>query len=183
MKLQLSIQGMQEFERLIDSMPKKLAAKGIRKAVKAAIKVVRETIFQRITGLRNSGILGRRSLKAAMMTSFQVRPPKRQRSGRYSMDAVFVDPEGAGLVYYPKGSATQLFYSGGALVKTTGSGTGRSFIPFALEYGHGSNKEQAARPFMRPGVAEAAPKAEKVLSDTIKTELDAIVREAGGQAT
>jgi len=59
------------------------------------------------------------------------------------------DPDFIG---YSKGSAFSMAESRtkkGKVYHKQVSGK-RSFVPAAIEFGHGKNKEQAARPFMRP---------------------------------
>lgn len=186
MKVEFQIQGAMELERLIASMPAKLAKKGIRKAVRAAHQIIYESILRKIQALPDSGLLKRRSLKMAMLLNFRIKIPKRQRAGTYAMDAGFDNTESAGLVYYAKGAHTPITWNAkdkhGNTVDKIGAEKGRSFVPAALEYGHGSNKEAAARPFMRPGVEEAKDKARNTLAVELVKELDAIVAEARGAA-
>lgn len=180
MKVEFQLTGAAELERLIASMPAKLAKKGIRRAVRVAHRIIYESVLAKINALPSSGLLKRRSLKLAMLLNFRIKAPKRQQPGTYAMDAGFNNAESAGLVHYRHGSATAVSYTGGE--RKIGKETGRSFIPAALEYGHGSNKESAARPFMRPGVEEARDRAQRTLEVEIVKELNAIVRESGGVA-
>lgn len=186
MRVEFQIEGARELERLIASMPAKLAKKGLRRAVRTAHRVIYESIVRRIAALPDSGRLDRRSLKLAMLMSFRVRAPRRQKAGTYSMDAVFVDSEAAGLVYYRQGAHSKVAFNAkdrhGNLVDIRGGEVGRTFVPFALEYGHGSNKAAAARPFMRPGVEAAQTEAARTLATQTAHELDKLVRESGGRA-
>ena len=50
----------------------------------------------------------------------------------------------------------------------------RTYIPSAIEYGHGKSKEQAARPFMRPAGDATEIKRMKILSEEIAIEIGKI---------
>lgn len=175
MMSQFRLEGADGLERLIASLPAKMAKKGIRRAVRIAHRIVYDSILQKIQALPSSGLLKRRSLKLAMLLNFRIRTPRRQQSGTYAMEAAFENAESAGLVHYAQGSHA-------SIAGTRAKETGRSFIPAALEYGHGSSKEAAARPFMRPGFESAQDKTQRTLAAELANELDLIVREAGGQA-
>jgi hypothetical protein len=178
MKMGFQVDGAVRLEQVIASMPAKLAKKGIRRAVRAAHRLVYESIVRKIQSLPDSGLLKRRSLKLAMLMSFRRRTPRRQRPGTFAMDAVFEDPEAAGLVYYPAGSSSKVSFSPAGVVR--GAESGRAFIPAALEFGHGSDKAAAARPFMRSGVAAVKTVAERTLAAEMARELDALVVQGGG---
>jgi len=190
-KIDLKIDGLKELDALVQSMPKNLAKKGIRRAVKRAHAVVYEAIRSRIEGLPNSGLLKRRSLKLAMLMAWRQRPARHRRAGTYAIDGYFEDPEAAGLVHYRRGAHTPLARDvpdrHGRLRRRRGAEVGRSFIPAALEFGHaapgqaGGTKIAAAVPFMRPGIDQAKEPAGQVLEAEMKKELDDLVRQAGGQ--
>jgi hypothetical protein len=181
-----TLRGGVELQRLLDTMPKNIQKAAIRKIVKNVINVPYEAVIRRIQALPSSGLLKRSSLKLRMLMSFRKHPAKKQRAGVYSMDAAFVDAERFGLIYYAQGAHTPISFNvrnrHGNLVDKRHGERGRTFVPAALEWGHGSNKEAAARPFMRPAIDSSEAEAERRMAAELKDELDRIVREAGGSA-
>lgn len=169
----LQIDNLKEIERLLGSMDKVLARKPVRVAARAAQKIVHRSIVSHINALSASGRPGP-SLRARMAKSLSIRAARKNPPGTYRMDVRFKNPEQYGLVYYPKGSSTSL---------STGKTSGRrTFVPFALEYGHGSSKEAAARPFMRPGITAAEPTAERELNSVLWRELEQACKLTSGRA-
>ena len=134
-KMDISLIGGRELEAKLKELETKVSKKIVRAAVRKAQKSLIPTIKTYLAGISRGGGMSEKIAKA-----LQVRAPRRQARGSYSLNVqIRNDPE---LTYYPKGSSSSL-----ATRKTTGH---RSYIPAAIEYGHGQNKEQAARPFMRP---------------------------------
>ena len=133
--MDISLVGGKELEAKLLSLEKKVSKKIVRTGVRKAQKYLLNATKTYLMVISRGGGMAQK-----IASALQVRAPGKQRKGGYSLNVqIRNDPD---FVYYPTGSSSSL-----ATGKTSGH---RSFIPAAIEYGHGQNKEQAARPFMRP---------------------------------
>ena len=168
MNARFQIDGLDALQRQMETLGPRVAKRVVRTACRAAMKPLHAEVKRRIAALPSSGRAGPLgSLKKRMLRALKLRVAKHQPRGQYAMDVIFVDPESAGLVHYPKGAATSL-----TTRKTTGT---RTFIPAALEFGHGSDRQGSARPFFRPAVDTMRPEVQRVLEKELH---NGILREA-----
>jgi len=133
--ISVALIGGKELERKLLELEKKVGKKIVRPAVRNAQKVLLVAIKQRLNFIAKGGGMAQKISKA-----LTVRAQKKQKKGSYSINVQLKnDPA---FIHYSKGASSSL---------TTGKTTGkRTYAPAAIEFGHGKNKEQAARPFMRP---------------------------------
>lgn len=133
--ISVHLEGGKELENKLAELEKKVSKKIVRTGVRKAQKVLLTAIKMRLNWIAKGGGMAEKISKA-----LQVRAPKKQRRGGYAINVQLKsDPA---FIHYPKGASSSL-----STGKTSGK---RSYIPAAIEYGHGQNKEQAARPYMRP---------------------------------
>ena len=138
--ISVALIGGKELERKLLELEKKVGKKIVRPAVRNAQKVLLVAIKQRLNFIAKGGGMAQKISKA-----LTVRAQKKQKKGSYSINVQLKnDPA---FIHYAKGSMSYLRNK-----KGTGRGktVGRTYAPAAIEFGHGKNKEQAARPFMRP---------------------------------
>jgi HK97 gp10 family phage protein len=131
----MSLIGGKELESKLAAIEKKVSKKIVRQGVRKAQKALIPSIKMYLAGISKGGGMAEKISKA-----LQVRATRKQKRGSYSINVQLKnDPA---FIHYPKGASSSL-----STKKTTGN---RSYVPAAIEYGHGQNKEQSARPFMRP---------------------------------
>jgi hypothetical protein len=166
------IEGAKELDRLFLQFDRVSARKGLRRAVRDAHRVVFKSIKQHIADL-TSAVDDRRGpgLRARMQKAIRLRAKRKNKTGTYAVDAIFVNSEAAGLVSYPRGAHSSL-----ETKKTQGR---RTFIPAALEFGHKDRqgKPVAPKPFMGPAVDSSRREAEAALKANLARELDRLVEE------
>lgn len=164
------LEGAAGLDKLFAAFDNAASRKGMRWAVRDAHKVVFDAVRAHIERLSPSSKISEGpSLRSRMIAALKLRVRRRNPVGTYAMDVKFVDSEAHGLVHYPQGASSSLLTR-----KTTGR---RTFIPAALEFGHGSDKASAARPFMAPAVDASQSQCNAVLSKRLREELDRLVRE------
>jgi len=159
--ISVQIEGAKELETKLLELERKMAKKIIRQGVRNAQKILIPAIKSNLSAISKGGGMSEMIAKA-----LQIRAARKNPRGSYSVNVqIRNQPD---FVYYPKGSFSSL-----ETRKTQGK---RSYIPAAIEYGHGQNKEQAARPFMRPAADSTERSRIKILSDWVRNELDKIWR-------
>lgn len=123
----IKLEGAKQLERKLLSLEKKVGKKIVRKAVRDSHKIMLSEAKSRAATIVG-GAMGR-----LLASNLVLRATRRQRRGSYEMQ-VRTKSES-------EGAPTEF-------VHITKDGK-QHYIPAAIEFGHGSNKEQAARPFMR----------------------------------
>lgn len=150
--ISVSMTGGKELEHKLSELEKKVGKKIVRAGVRKAQKTLVTAIKQRLTFIAKGGGMAQKISKA-----LQVRAPKKQKKGGYSINVQLKnDPA---FVHYPIGSSSSM-----ATGKTSGK---RTYAPAAIEFGHGKNKEQAARPYMRPAADMTARQRVEILRKVI----------------
>jgi len=150
--IDVSLIGGKELEAKLLQLETNVGRKIVRSAVRNAQKSLIPTIKGNLAGISRGGGMAQKISKA-----LTVRAARRNPRGTYSVHVTLKsDPT---LVFYPKGSSSNL-----GTGKTTGK---RSYIPAAIEFGHGKNKEQAARPFMRPAADVTVSSRIKILTKEV----------------
>lgn len=168
----LTIEGAKELEAMFAKFNNTAGRKGIRRAVRTAHRVVLDQIKANVRSLSHRhGKVDVVPLRSRMLKALKLRAARKQQAGRYKMDVLFADPEANRLVHYPKGASTSL-----GTKKTMGT---RSFVPAALQFGHGANKQEAAVPFFSQAVDQARQRCQMVLQEELKKELIRLRFETG----
>lgn len=160
--ISVELKGAKELEKKLLQLETKVGRKIVRSAVRNAQKAMIPTVKGYLAGISKGGGMVQRISKA-----LTVRAQKRNPKGTYSVH-VTIKPDPA-FVGYSKGSAFSLAESTtkkGKVYHKQVSGK-RSYVPAAIEFGHGKNKEQAARPFMRPAADVTISKRIKILSKEV----------------
>ena len=130
----MQIEGARQIDKALARVEGKEAKKVVRRAVRESAKVVQRRAkanAQATVGGRMGRLLARFLI---------VRGQRKQRRGAF----------GVNLQFSPKGDE--------AFIHTSRTGR-RTYIPAAVEYGHGATKDAAARPFMRPAWASTKEQA------------------------
>lgn len=157
--ISVEIEGAKELEDKLMQIEKKTAKKIVRAAVRKAQKTLIPAIKAALSAISKGGGMAEKISRA-----LQVRAARKNPPGTYSVHVqIKSQPD---FVYYPKGSHSTL-----GTRKTIGK---RSFIPAAIEYGHGKNKEQAARPFMRPAAESTEDSRIKIFTQEVIAGLNKI---------
>lgn len=156
--MNLTLEGGSQLQARLDAMVTRVARGTVRKAVRAAQQLVMEACKTSANAI--GGAMG-----PLMASLFTIKTPKRrQEKGSYSLHVLF-----------RKGTAKRAGYEEKGLVYEAKDGK-RTFIPAAIEYGHGRNKEQAAMPFMRTAAESSRQKAFARFADVLRQGLEAAAR-------
>ena len=139
--LDISLTGGKELEAKLKELETKVSQKIVRQAVRKAQKHLLNATKTYLAVISRGGGMAQKIAKA-----LQIKVPK-QETGGYQLD-IWIRPNPE-FVYYRRGSHS-VYKTGRHGERFAGKTVGRSYIPAAIEYGHGKNKKQSARPFMRP---------------------------------
>ena len=150
MKTTIVLEGASQLRVKLDALPEKVQRRAVRESVRSALKLYLNA------AKRNARSVVGGKMGALLASTLYLKASKRTRRAYYGMLALF---------------HTGRQQSGG-LVWTSKKGK-RSFIPAAIEYGHGRHKAEAARPFLKPAFEQT--KAQMV--DTLGRELGAKIEE------
>jgi hypothetical protein len=162
--ISVQIEGGKELEEKLLQLERNVGKKIIRQAVRNAQKSLIPAIKSNLAAISRGGGMAEKIARA-----LKLGVPKKQKKGGYTIQVLLKqDPA---FVSYRKGSFSYLYNKKG---KGHGKEIGRSYIPAAIEYGHGHNKEQAARPFIRPAADATEKSRVKILADYVKAELEKI---------
>lgn len=145
-----TISGASAFETMLGKLPKKMSKKIVRKSVRAAQKPVLAAAKS------NAKTMVGGNMGSLIAKNIKIKAPKKQRRGQYQLGVKIVENE--------------------QFIAITKEGR-RYYIPMAIEYGHGHNKERAAEPFMRNAANSNEKKAIKSLTKEIGNGIDQAVRE------
>lgn len=144
----LELLGAKELEENLGLIEKKLADKIVRKSLRVGAKIIQKEMKQQALN-RVGGFMG-----AAMWKAIKIRAIKRKRRRK-----------GLGVMVIFSGKVNDIF------IHITKAGK-RHFIPAALEYGHGRNKESNAKHYMEIAWNTKKKDARDAVLKIMKTELD-----------
>lgn len=144
------IAGADAFEQALGLLPAKMSKKIVRKSVRAGQKPT----LVRAKSNANSMVGGQMGALIAKKT--KIKGPKRQKRGQYSLGVVV--------------TADDAFFE----ISKAGD---RNYIPAAIEYGHGQDKEKAAIPFMLQAGESQRPKSLIELRKELRIGIDKAIRE------
>ncbi len=156
MRIDLHIDGLETLDRKLANLPGKIAKGAVRRAVRNAQKIVLNALRAKTAALPISERRQGR-MRDLIAQAWQIRTPRRQIPGSYSLHVTL--PPGA-FIYFSKRTRQ------------------RSYIPAAIEYGHGATKEKAARPFARPAADESKSLVEMVLAHDLAQGIERAALEA-----
>lgn len=116
------VEGAKELERMLSQIGGKVSKKIVRQAVRKGLKPVLAAVKS------NASTMVGGAMGAKIAKNTKIKAPKRQKRGQYLLATQVVsDPD----------------------FKHINKDGTRHWIPSAIEFGHGSSKEEAALPFMR----------------------------------
>jgi len=150
MRVSIVLEGGAELQRKLDGLERKVSRQTIRNAIREAQKVMVEAA--KISALT---IVGGK-MGSLIARSFALRAAKRRMArSSYSMHVLLkANPE---FRYRTK--------------------VGREhYIPAAIEYGHGRNREQAARPFMRRASESSRSKVLSRFTEILRQGIEAVAK-------
>ena len=143
------IEGAAELEAKLQTLALKLQKRVVKGAVRAGQKPMQMRARSNARALprstRRDGAMARLLAKHIV-----IKTPRKQRRGSYSL-------------HVQMRSGVAAFTSG------------KSYIPAAIEYGHGSSPKAAARPFMRPAATATQRETMRIVS---REMANGILREA-----
>jgi hypothetical protein len=146
MKTGFYIEGGEQVEAMLKTLPAKMQKRVIRKAVRAAQKPLLKKARANAQAMSKAGVMG-----PLIAKHIQIRAPKRQRRGSYSLHV-------------------QMRPRVEALWRKTKRGR-EYYLPAVIEYGHGPTKEAMARPFMRPAAQRVQKEQWRLLAQELRTGL------------
>jgi len=162
MKTSVTIDGWKELEDNLKTLGSRVERGVIRKAVRSAQGIMLRAVQSRARALhRDTGrlyVAGKKgeqdiSMAELIARNLEIRSPRRQIRGTYALH-VMMRPGVADFYHVAQGAHSKVDYAHknrhGQTVTKRGGVVGLTYIPSAIEYGHGASKETAARPFMRP---------------------------------
>ena len=146
MQFGIKLEGAQKLDKLLGQLPKKVGRKVVNKAIKKAARpMMKEQKSNAVSMV--GGKMGK-----ALRRFIGLRQQKKRKPGDFGFNILIRKQGNPFFVYYPKGSSSSL-----ATRKTTGR---RTYIPAAIEYGHGTAKPI---PFMRKAYHKLKRSAIKML--------------------
>jgi len=150
MKTGFYIEGARELERNLLTLEKRLQKKVIRQAVRAGQKPLLNRAKANAKAISRAGKIG-----PLLAKNIVIKAPKKQKPGIYALHVQMR----AGVPEFRH---------------TTKEGK-EHYIPAAIEYGHGADKESAARPFLRPAADATKGETIRILTKQLRV---GILREA-----
>lgn len=178
MKVVFVLEGGRELDRKLSNLPNKVAKTVVRQAVRAAQKValaaVKASTLRLPISARRHG-----AMRALIAKAWQLRAPKKQVRGSYALHVQLQSlPE---FISYRQGAHTKVNFAyrdkHGAVGRKIGAEVGRSWIPAAIEYGHGPDKARAARPFARPAAVRSALAVVRTLIEQLRAGIEKAAQE------
>ena len=159
--ISVQIEGGKELEAKLLQLEKKVGRKFVRTGVRNAQKVLETATKMQLNFISKGGGMAQK-----IASALTVRAQKKQKKGTYTIN-VFIKGQ-PDFIHYRKGSFSYLYNK-----KGTGHGktVGRTYVPAAIEYGHGHNKEQAARPYMRPAADMTERQRVEILRKYVAAEI------------
>ena len=147
----VNVTGAKEVERALASMTQKIARKTVRQGVRVSGKVTVEKTKQ------NANSLVGGQMGALIAKNVQIRAFKRQRRGQYGM-SVRLKTGIDGFIHIAKRSKYP---------------TGRTYIPFVIEYGHDN---AAPIPFMRNAADSTRDRVKTTFAEFVFSKVSAEFR-------
>jgi hypothetical protein len=148
-KTTIVLEGAEQLQAKLTVLPEKVQRRAVRESVRSAMQIYLGAAKRNAQGLVE-GKMG-----ALLASALYLKASKRTRKAYYGMLCLF---------------HTGRQQSGG-LVWTSKKGK-RSFIPAAIEYGHGRHKAQAALPFMRQSFDQTKNPMLATLSSELGTKIE-----------
>lgn len=167
----IKLEGAEELDRRLKALEDKVGRSVVRKAVRAGQKVL--LAASRVSPLSMVG----GKMGQLLSRSIVLKPPKRQRRQSYSLD---VRLKGAS-----EGAPSEFIHEN---KKTGKDKRGRTFkarhwIPSAIEYGHGRDKNSCAMPFMRTPAAATQRIVLAALTERLRRGIEAVGTTGGDAGT
>jgi len=129
MKAGFTFTGLEQIDKQLRTLPIKAQKKVVRGAVRVALKPMLQQAKANAKALPVTERWGGK-MASLLARNIVIKAPRRQRPGSYSLH-VQMRPGVPGFRHTAKGGQV-------------------SYVPAAIEFGHGPDKESSARPFMRP---------------------------------
>lgn len=162
MQAAVTITGLDTLDRKLRALPKVVAKRVVRKGVRAALKPLHQRARANARAIgRGAKGNSRAARRAASMgpliaKHIVIKAPRKQRPGTYALHV-------------------QMRAGVPEFIHVSESGH-RSYIPSAIEFGHGANKDQAAIPHLRPAVAATQRTQLTAFGMTTRNELEKAIR-------
>lgn len=152
-----TITGARELQAKLDTLARNVQKRVVRKAVRAA----RKPVLARAKANALARVGG--SMGALLAKAIVIAAPKKQQPGTYALHVQLLSQGRDQRRKNAIGVAGFVHES-----QRTGR---RTYIPAAIEYGHGASKEQAARPFMRPAADSTERESLRILGRELASGL------------
>lgn len=150
----MRLEGFDGLDRKLSALPNKVAKKIVRTATREAAKVTLKKVKSNAKSMIG-GNMGALISKNAKVIVF-----KHQRKGSYGVQ-IGMKPNVPEFDYYPVGASSSL-----STRKTTGK---KSYIPAALEFGHGNARPI---PFLRAAWSATKNRAVKKMASVLKQGIE-----------
>ncbi len=148
------LEGFKGLDKKLSALPRKVAKKIVRTAIREAAKVT----LKKVKSNANSMIGG--NMGALIAKNAKVIVFKHQRKGSYGVQ-IGMKPNVPQFDYWPVGASSSLTSR-----RTTGK---KSYIPAALEYGHGNARPI---PFIRSAFAATKGRAVRKMASELKQGIE-----------
>lgn len=157
MRIEFQIEGMEALDAKLKGLPVKVERKVIRSAVRTAQKIaldaVKRATMRLPVSLRRFG-----TMAGGIAGAWFIRPPKRQIPGSYGLHVCLQN-------------LPQFFHKSPRTGKT-------SYIPSAIEFGHGATKDKSARPYARPAADATKERVMAKLGEELGKGIERVAQEA-----
>lgn len=158
MRVEFQISGAAELERNLATLPARVEKTVIRQAVRAAQRPVLARAKANAAALPDSSVPGP-DMSALIAANLVLRVNRYTKRGSYQMDVrLRGDNEGAPAEFVHTSEKNR-----------------RSYVPAAIEFGHGADPASAARPYLRPAVDGTIEESKRILARELEL---GILREA-----
>jgi len=150
-KFSIKLSGGEELDRKLKNLETKVSRKIVRKAVRAAQKeplVVAKSNAKTMIGGAMGGLISK---------WIKILSPKKQYRGSYRLDVGVSSMANDTFVVNSKSNK-------------------RNYIPAAIEYGHGSNKNEAAIPYMRNAHEKTKTRSLRTFKSVLKKGIEETAR-------
>lgn len=151
MRVTFQLEGVAEFERNLATLARRVQRKIVKQAVTRALKPVQMAARANARNLRRSGTKRFRGLSSLLAKHIVIKPAQRQPPGTFSAHVMM------------RPGVPEFFHAAQTV--------GVSYIPAAIEYGHGADKDRSARPFLRPAADSRQAETLRVLERELRTGL------------
>lgn len=164
MRVGFVIEGAEQLVKNLDTLGQRCAKTAVRQAVRRGRTVMLKQAQANARSLPEAAqklfVAGRKGQEDIRISELIARniilaSPRRQRAGSYALHV-------------------QLRRNVSEFIHTSKKGK-QSYIPAAIEYGHGANPQGAARPYMRPAADATEAETKRVIADELRI---GVLREA-----